>query len=703
MAHAGRRPAGLALTLCLLGALVCTAEARVNRGARNGFDPFSFRSIIENLYTELYPDQGERGSVLLSRFEENRLGDGKAGGGDDTAVLSSSAAWPDKKVKLRSMPLQWAADGEPEPGVPRERAYIDNGSGGSRYGRMGTPGMMLSDVADSNERGSSESHIAAFTALTTELERLGGHEIHMVVSRELRDAAEAAAAARSPGHAHAYLTYPLRFDKFSGDMAKIGKAGFVRAMLYGYKILAALMDSVLEDGQLMSQISDLQPDLIIGDAVGAYGHWLTGKLGVPSVEFDVGTSSGMLHAGKFGGQLNPAYIPAPGTFYPSTGMTLRQRCANVAITALTKVITYVNVHWGPIASVSRRHGVPPRGAAGPPRPLLLLVNFDWALEPPRPVAPGTHYIGALMPRPPAPLPEDLRRWLEEGAADGAADSADTPGAGAAAEGGAAAAAAADAAAAALPVVYVSFGASFLAPDAAMPALAAALSAAAGRVRLLLRLRPPEAAALAAALGAAGLTLDPRHALIRPRFPQNDVLGHPKVKAFVTQGGYLSMQEAAYHGVPVVGVPLTLGQGELVARAADEGRGALVRKDALMGGAGGGAALAAAVLKVAAWNSSYQEKAALTAARLRAHPVSPGQRATDLVGYALGVPRGSGSFLHTQGQDMRWFEVILLDVVCAYLAAAAAALWAARRGARALRGGGTRRGGVAAGGSKGKRE
>ncbi|KAI8472903.1 MAG: hypothetical protein J3K34DRAFT_519435 [Monoraphidium minutum] len=321
----------------------------------------------------------------------------------------------------------------------------------------------------------SESHVAAFVALTTELERLGGHEITMpqVVSHELRAPAVAAAAARAPGHAHAFLTYPLRLDLFADDMAKIGEAGFVRSMFIGYRILAALMESVLGDARLLAQISYLQPDLIIGDAVGSYGHWLTGKLGVPSVEFDVGTSSGMLHAGQFGGQLNPAYIPAPGTFYPSTGMTLRQRCANAAVTAPTKVIPHGHRHWGPIGGragaaarglgVSRRHGVPLPGT-GPSRPLLLLVNFDWALEPPRPVAPGTHYIGPLMPRPPAPLPEDVRRWLEAGAPDeGAArGGAQEEGAAAPAGGGG------GASEAALPAVHRSWDAGLHSGNFPMP-------------------------------------------------------------------------------------------------------------------------------------------------------------------------------------------------------------------------------------------
>ena len=113
----------------------------------------------------------------------------------------------------------------------------------------------------------------------------------------------------------------------------------------------------------------------------------------------------------------------------------------------------------------------------------------------------------------------------------------------------------------------------------------------------------------------------------------------------------------------------------------------------------------------------QPQALLAASRLRAHPVSPGQRATDLVGYALAMPRGKsrgdgGSFLHTTGQNMSWWEVILADVVATYAALVLLVGWVVFKGMRwVLRsayqsavGGGS--GGTQAGsihGSKGKRE
>lgn len=42
-------------------------------------------------------------------------------------------------------------------------------------------------------------------------------------------------------------------------------------------------------------------------------------------------------------------------------------------------------------------------------------------------------------------------------------------------------------------------------------------------------------------------------------PQRDVFGHPKIRAFISHGGYNSFQEAAFAGVPILSVPLFADQ------------------------------------------------------------------------------------------------------------------------------------------------
>ncbi|KAF7665987.1 hypothetical protein LDENG_00123960 [Lucifuga dentata] len=48
-------------------------------------------------------------------------------------------------------------------------------------------------------------------------------------------------------------------------------------------------------------------------------------------------------------------------------------------------------------------------------------------------------------------------------------------------------------------------------------------------------------------------------LVMDWLPQNDLLGHPKTRVFVAHGGTNGIQEAIYHGVPLVGLPLMFDQ------------------------------------------------------------------------------------------------------------------------------------------------
>lgn len=53
-------------------------------------------------------------------------------------------------------------------------------------------------------------------------------------------------------------------------------------------------------------------------------------------------------------------------------------------------------------------------------------------------------------------------------------------------------------------------------------------------------------------------------------PQQDILGHRKLRAFVTHGGLLSMFESVYHGVPLVTMPVFCDHDVNAAKAAVDG-------------------------------------------------------------------------------------------------------------------------------------
>ena len=53
-------------------------------------------------------------------------------------------------------------------------------------------------------------------------------------------------------------------------------------------------------------------------------------------------------------------------------------------------------------------------------------------------------------------------------------------------------------------------------------------------------------------------------------PQQDLLGHPKIRLFITHGGLFSNQEAVYHGVPFIVFPIFADQPLNAQKAHDDG-------------------------------------------------------------------------------------------------------------------------------------
>lgn len=52
---------------------------------------------------------------------------------------------------------------------------------------------------------------------------------------------------------------------------------------------------------------------------------------------------------------------------------------------------------------------------------------------------------------------------------------------------------------------------------------------------------------------------PENVVLRKWLPQQDILGHPNIRLFISHAGLLSTQQSIYHGVPTIYFPFYFDQ------------------------------------------------------------------------------------------------------------------------------------------------
>ncbi|XP_044082136.1 UDP-glucuronosyltransferase 2B31-like isoform X3 [Neovison vison] len=153
-------------------------------------------------------------------------------------------------------------------------------------------------------------------------------------------------------------------------------------------------------------------------------------------------------------------------------------------------------------------------------------------------------------------------------------------------------------------------------------------------------------------------------------PQNDLLGHPKTKAFVTHGGTNGIYEAIHHGIPMVGIPLFADQPDNLAHM--KAKGAAVSLDFhtlsstdLLN-----------ALRMVINNPSYKENAMRLSRIHHDQPIKPLDRAVFWIEFVM---RHKGAkHLRPASHDLTWFQYHSLDVIGFLLACVAAAIFVTTR-------------------------
>ncbi|KAM9329993.1 2-hydroxyacylsphingosine 1-beta-galactosyltransferase [Gastrophryne carolinensis] len=246
---------------------------------------------------------------------------------------------------------------------------------------------------------------------------------------------------------------------------------------------------------------------------------------------------------------------------------------------------------------------------------LWMLCTDVALEFPRPTLPNVVYVGGILTKPASPLPQDLQTWVE---------SIDENG-----------------------FVLVSFGAGvkYLSEDIAQK-LAGALARL--QQKVIWRFSGPKPKNLG------------NNTKLVEWLPQNDLLGHPKIKTFLNHGGLNGIFEAMYHGVPVVGIPLFGDHYDTMTRVQAKGMGILLEWKQMT------EENLYKALSDVIFIQSYRQQALKLSNIHKDQPGHPVTRATYWIDYIL---RHNGAeHLRAATYDMTSFQYFLVDIVLVAIAA-----------------------------------
>lgn len=378
------------------------------------------------------------------------------------------------------------------------------------------------------------------------------------------------------------------------------------------KVVAKLVVSIFENKTLIKELKETGYDLFLTDPAFPGGVLLAHYLQLPLV-FNV--------RWLFNGEAHFAIAPSPLSYVPqlftdnSDKMDFFQRIYNIIChSILVYMYHYVSNppyqvvcdhYFGPDVSVMSLV----QGAD------LWLMRVDFTFEFPRPTMPNVIYIGGFQGKPSKPLPSDLEEFVQSSGEHG--------------------------------LVVMTLG------------------------TLLSDLGPEITEIIASAFANLPQKVVWRHVGKRPVtlgnntmlvewLPQNDLLGHPKTKVFVTHGGTNGIYEALYHGVPVLGIPLIFDQYDNMVRLKSKGVAEVVEVTTL-----DVESLTSALKNILDLEKPYKQNMLKLSELHRDKPMKPIDSAVFWTEYVM---RHKGAaHLRTESYKLPWYAYHCLDVMAVFVA------------------------------------
>ncbi|XP_049929726.1 UDP-glucuronosyltransferase 2C1-like [Epinephelus moara] len=378
-----------------------------------------------------------------------------------------------------------------------------------------------------------------------------------------------------------------------------------------HKGMSEMIVQMFEDEKLMQSFHEAKYDVVLTDPGIGGGTILARWLQVPLVYNVRWTIQGEAHF---------VLAPSPLSYIPFTAteltdkMTFPQRVKNVLsyIFGMYTMLCITEPHYKPL--VEKYFGPSVDYSTFFRDADIWLMRNDFVFEFPRPTMPNIVYMGGFQCKPPKPLSADLEEFVQSSGDHG--------------------------------VIMMTLGTLIgKLPQDVVEEIAAAFAQLPQKVIWRYMGQRP------ANLG--------NNTLIVNWLPQNNLLGHPKTRVFVTHGGTNSVQEAIYHGVPVVGLPLFFDRPDNLSRIKAKGGAVIVDIAEL------DRHIFADALMTAIHNSSYRENMQKLSRLHRDQPMKPLDLAVFWIEYVI---RHKGArHLQAQSNKMSWFVYNSVDVIAALLA------------------------------------
>uniref|UniRef100_UPI003AACBB2B UDP glucuronosyltransferase 5 family, polypeptide G1 n=1 Tax=Centroberyx gerrardi TaxID=166262 RepID=UPI003AACBB2B len=387
----------------------------------------------------------------------------------------------------------------------------------------------------------------------------------------------------------------------------------------GHDICARAAATMFDDPVFMKMLQDAKYDLMLTDPGLPIGVLLGSYLQLPMVFNVRWINNGESHFSMAPSPLS--YVPVSGTELHDQ-MDFLERTKNMLhyLYSVFEQYVYINPDY---SDLLQRHFPPGTDFLSMQRSAdIWLVRADFVFEFPRPTMPNVVYIAGFQCSKARPLPAELEAFMQSSGEHG--------------------------------VVVMSLGTLVSAlPREVTEAIAAAFAQLPQKVVWRYPGQRPSS------LG--------NNTLLVNWLPQNDLLGHPKTRAFVAHGGTNGVYEAIYHGVPVLGLPLLFDQFDNLIRLKVRGAARVVEASSLTREDFLGALRD--ILETPSYRHNMQRLSRLHHDR----PLSPMDTAIFWIEYVI---RNKGAaHLRSAAFSMPWYSYHSLDVAVLLVALSGAFLWA----------------------------